>query len=142
MQQASKPIFTDITEGWEHTCVSIAADKLVIGMQTGLSAAGESLGMVRVYKMTSTDFSTPIWVKWKDIRLPIGPDKPQDSPHNITVTRDGQYLTCCTPVYGYFFAWDMSGEREPFLISNGRLSVTQVRNPSTLFISGAMLTSY
>ncbi|RPA86284.1 hypothetical protein BJ508DRAFT_302185 [Ascobolus immersus RN42] len=125
MHQACKVIFTEVTDGWDHTCVSIAADKLVIGMATSLSAAGESLGMVRVYKMTSTDIGTPMWTKWKDIRLPIGPDKPQDSPHNITVTRDGQYLTCCTPVYGYFFAWDMSGEREPFLISNGRLSVTQ-----------------
>lgn len=125
LHQDCRVIWTKEETKWYLTCVNIAADKLVVGMSSPLAVESERLGQVRVYKMVSADYSAPTWTFLRDIRLPIKPKKPQDAPHNVSLTHDGRYVTCCTPTHGYFYSWELQDSNPEVLISNGRLSVTQ-----------------
>lgn len=131
MQKSCEVIFEDTSDKWEYTCVAISADKLVVGLKAPLHSPTENLGAIRIYKMSTVEFAGPRWVKHRDIRMPIGPLKEQDAPHYLSLTRDGRHVTCCTPVHGYFFSWDLeylNEKGEPTLVSNGKLAYTQVRH--------------
>lgn len=126
LEQECKVIFTEITTGWDNACVAIAADKLVVGLSKALR--GENVGMVRIFKMNAPTYPGLRCEKLRDIHLPINPRFPQDAPHILSISKDGNYLTCGTPKHGYYYSWDISKARvtEPNLITEGRLKVTDV----------------
>lgn len=124
LEQACKVIFTEVTKGWENSCVAIAVDKLAVGLSKTLH--GENVGMVRIFKMNAPTYPGLRFEKLRDMHLPINPRQPQDAPHMLSVSKDGNYLTCGTPKHGYYFAWDMSRARttDPVRIATGRVKVT------------------
>ena len=100
--------------------MAIAANKLAIGMRPIGGVDGS--GAISIYKMNSNP-SNPgqKWEEWKNIHLLIpqtGTGVSQGTPTHLSFTRDGRFLTTCTKS-GYFFAWDISSEDEPVLISSG-----------------------
>jgi hypothetical protein len=113
-------IYNDAIKGWEYSCVSIAANKLVVGLTKALR--GEDIGMLRIYRMNAPTFDGHRYERCgKDIHLPIHPQHAQDAPHLVTLTKDGNFVTCGTPRFGYYFAWDISRIGEPKHLATSQL---------------------
>ncbi|RPB03604.1 hypothetical protein L873DRAFT_1669581 [Choiromyces venosus 120613-1] len=120
-----KVIFTESTTGWENTCVSIAGDKIVVGMSKKIRE--ETQGLIRIYKMNAPTYQGLRCERIRDLHLPLNVRAIPDAPHIISLTQDGNHLACATPKCGYFFAWDISRVRvmDPHLIASGALKVTE-----------------
>ena len=118
-----KVIFTESTTGWENTCVTIVADKLAVGMSK--RRRDDTQGALRIYKMNAPTYKGSPCDRVRDVLLPTDV---QDAPHLVSLTQDGNNLTCGTPKYGHFFSWDISRilAKEPSLIAKGGLKVTEV----------------
>jgi len=115
----------DRVKGWEYSAVTVAADKLVVGLSKGL--LGEDIGTVRIYSLNDESFPGHRYQTCrKDIHLPISPKYPQDAPSIMSLTRDGRYVTCGTPKFGYYFVWDISYPSEPRLAFSNQLKRYQV----------------
>lgn len=114
---------------WEFSCIAIEADKLVAGLTKPLM--GESVGMVRIFRMNAPTYSGLRCEKLRDVHLPINPRSPRDAPHLLSISKDGNILTCATPKHGYYYSWNIAKARleEPTLITSGCLKVTEVCCP-------------
>ncbi|KAG0635106.1 hypothetical protein HOY80DRAFT_475702 [Tuber brumale] len=132
-----KVIFEESTTGWENTCVAIGGDKIVVGMSKKIR--GETQGLIRIYKMNAPTYQGLRCERIKDLHLPLNVRAISDAPHIITVSQDGNHLTCATPECGYFFSWDISRVRvkDPHLIASGALKVTE--GPGAEILSNATL---
>jgi hypothetical protein len=92
----------------------------VVGLSKALR--GEDIGMIRIYRMNAHTYDGHRYERCgKDIHLPIHPQHPQDAPHIVTLTKDGNFVTCGTPRFGYYFAWDISRVGEPKHLATGQL---------------------
>ena len=86
-------------------------------------------GVITIFKMREPTNVGQKWEEWKIIRLLIPPSGYIDhhgAPYLLSLTRDGKGLTACTKS-GHFFAWDITGQNEPVLISSGRVITEEVR---------------
>ncbi|KAF8537063.1 hypothetical protein BDD12DRAFT_888648 [Trichophaea hybrida] len=129
-------IYNDLIKGWEYSTVDIAANKLVVGLSKALK--GEDIGMVRIYRMNSHTYDGHRYERCgKDIHLPIHPKQPQDAPKILTLSKDGNYVTCATPRFGYYFIWDISRPDEPKLLSSSQLK--RFSGPSGEALTGVTL---
>ncbi|KAI5780820.1 hypothetical protein EDC01DRAFT_256485 [Geopyxis carbonaria] len=129
-------IFSDQIKGWEHSCVAISNDKLVVGLSKALR--GENIGMLRLYRMNAPTYEGHRYERvGKDIHLPIPPQDPQDAPHILWLNGDGSFLTCGTPSLGYYFAWDIARLGEPKLMMKGQLRCFQ--GPGAEMLTGVEL---
>jgi hypothetical protein len=121
-------IYNDLIKGWEYNTVDITTNKLVVGLTKALK--GEDIGMLRIYRMNSHTYDGHRYERCgKDIHLPIHPQQPQDAPSILTLSKDGNYVTCGTPRFGYYFTWDISRPGEPRLLSSSQLKRTSVFFP-------------
>lgn len=125
LEQECKVVFTEDINAWEFSCVAIEADKLVAGLSKSLM--GESVGMVRIFRVNAPTYSGLRCEKLRDVHLPINPRSPRDAPHVLSISKDGGTLTCATPKHGYYYSWNIAKARieEPTLINSGRLKVTE-----------------
>lgn len=127
-----KVIYNDAIRGWEYTCVSIAANKLAVGLSRSVRG-GETIGLLRLYRLNATTFDGHRYERFgKDLHLPIHPQHPQDAPHLINLSKDGTHLTCATPRCGYYFAWDISHVAAPRHLSTSQLRKISGRDAERL----------
>ena len=99
-------------KGWEYSAVSISSTVLVVGLSKPLKT--EAIGLLRLYRQNSASYDGHRYeCIGKDIHLPIHPRQPQDSPHILTLSKDGQHVACATPRFGYYFAWNIARPNEP-----------------------------
>jgi hypothetical protein len=128
----------DQVKGWEYNAVTVAADKLVVGLSKRL--LGEDIGTIRIYSLNDNSFPEHRFQTCrKDIHLPIHPKYPQDAPSIMSLTRDGRYVTCGTPKFGYYFVWDISYPSEPRLAFTNQLKRYQVYSCKSTFPYGVVL---
>ncbi|KAL7272547.1 SPS-sensor component ptr3 [Rhizina undulata] len=135
LHQECKVVFEDTMKGWELTCAAISSDKLVISLSK-VSTDG-SLAIIRIYKMNAPSYTGHRCEILREFYLPTL-NRQTDAPHILTLSRDGNYLTCGTRRHGYYFAWDLSRigmTPEPRLISSGKLTVSE--GPDAEFLTGA-----
>lgn len=124
IQQNCSPIYTKKTQDHEYHSITIAADKVAVGMVPITGGVGE--GAVNIFKMRSATAGVgQKWEEWKLIRLTVpyfggGGGDNFGVPYLLSLTRDGKGLTACTRS-GHFFAWDITGRPDPILISSGRI---------------------
>ncbi|CUS10604.1 unnamed protein product [Tuber aestivum] len=132
-----KVIFTESTTGWENACVAIGGDKIVVGMSKKIR--DETQGLIRIYKMNAPTYQGLRCERIRDLHLPLDIRATPDAPHIISLTQDGNHLTCATSKCGYFFSWDISRVRakDPHLIASGALNVTE--GPGAETLSNAIL---
>ncbi|PWW72792.1 hypothetical protein C7212DRAFT_223317 [Tuber magnatum] len=135
--EGCKVIFTETTTGWENACVAIGGDKIVVGMSKRIR--DETQGLIRIYKMNAPTYQGLRCERIRDLHLPLDIRATPDAPHIVSLTQDGNHLTCATSKCGYFFSWDISRVRvrDPHLIANGALKVTE--GPGAETLSNAML---
>lgn len=112
-------------KGWEYCSVDIAADKLVVGLSTALK--GENISTFRIYRMNAHTYDGHRFDRCghNDIHLPLHHWEPRDTPSILTLSKDGNFLTCATPQFGYYFVWDIS-RSEPKLLARHQLKKHQV----------------
>ena len=129
-------IFNDVIKGWEYSTVDIAADKLVVGLIKALK--GEDIGMIRIYRMNSPSYEGHRYERCgRDTHLPIHPQEPQDAPSILKLSKDGNSVSCGTPRFGYYFAWDISRRGEPCLLTSCQLKNFQ--GPDAESLTGVTL---
>ena len=119
LQQNCNPIYTKKTQDHEYHSITIAADKMAVGMAPITGGVGE--GAINIFKMRSA--TNQKWEEWKLIRLTVPHVGGGDNfgvPYLLSLTRDGRGLTACTRS-GHFFAWDITGRPDPILINRGRI---------------------
>jgi hypothetical protein len=136
-----KVIYTDYTKGWEFCSVAIAADRLAVGLEKSVKG-DERIGKLCIYRMTAPTFNGPRAERCgKDIHMPINPHLPQDSPHLLSLTTDGNFVSCGTPKFGHYFAWDISRSGEARQITKGQLrgQGTEILTGATLFPDGRQI---
>lgn len=94
---------------------------LVVGLSKPLKS--EAIGMIRLYRQNRHSYDGHRYeCVGKDIHLPIHPRQPQDSPHIITLSRDGRHVACATPRFGYYFAWNIAYPSDPVHLATSRTS--------------------
>lgn len=114
-------IYNDTIKGWEYSAVSISTTMLIVGLSKPLKS--EAVGMIRLYRQNGHSYDGHRYeCVGKDIHLPIHPRQPQDSPHIITLSRDGRYVACATPRFGYYFVWNIACPSEPVHLATSRTS--------------------
>ncbi|KAI5854379.1 hypothetical protein BZA05DRAFT_335629 [Tricharina praecox] len=114
-------IYNDTIKGWEYSAVSISSTVLIVGLSKPLKS--EAIGMLRLYRQNAHSYDGHRYeCVGKDIHLPIHPRQPQDSPHILTLSKDGRHVACATPRFGYYFVWNISRPHEPQHLATSKTS--------------------